>query len=178
MKIKIFLTILALMLLVSASYAPVTADEQPIAQSVIFFSADGMRPDLMEGFAADKVMPTYRDLMKKGATGENGLLPAFPPNTGVGWTSLATGAWPGTHGSMNNTFHVNGDDFANRTSAFQPFTFGGPVIEAETIALFFAGMIQPATPKPTTQPATQPAGSQPATRPAASTAQSSSPPPP
>ncbi len=134
MKFKIFVSILALVLLVGAFYAPVAADEQPIANSVIFFAADGMRPDLMEGYAAQKVLPTYRDLMHKGATGVNGLLPAFPPNTGVGWTSLATGAWPGTHGSMNNTFHVNGDNFNNRTSAFQAFTFDGPVIQAETIA--------------------------------------------
>jgi predicted AlkP superfamily phosphohydrolase/phosphomutase len=133
-KVKIIVSILALALLVAAFYLPVAADAQPIANSVIFFGSDGMRPDLMERYAAEGAMPTYRDLMHKGATGDNGLLPAFPPNTGVGWTSLATGAWPGTHGSMNNTFHVNGDQFANRTSAFQPFTSDGAVVQAETIA--------------------------------------------
>lgn len=133
MKTKIFLTILALGLLLGLSSLPATADS-PIADSVIFFAADGMRPDLMERFVAEGAMPTYRDLLHQGAKGDNGLFPAFPPNTGVGWTTLATGAWPGTHGSMNNTFHVNGDEFRNRTSAFQPTTSDGPVIQAETIA--------------------------------------------
>ena len=50
----------------------------------------------------------------------NGLLTQAPPNTGAGWYTLATGAWPGVHGSTNNTFHVNGQPFGNRTSAFDP----------------------------------------------------------
>ena len=41
-----------------------------------------------------------------------------------------TGAWPGVHGSTNNTFHVNGQAFANSTSAL-----GTPgVLQAETLA--------------------------------------------
>jgi predicted AlkP superfamily phosphohydrolase/phosphomutase len=106
----------------------------PVASNVIFFGADGMRPDLMEAFVAEGAMPNYRDLIHKGARGDNGMQPAFPPNTGVGWTSLATGAYPSAHGSMNNTFHVNGDQFANRTSAFQQTTADGAVVQAETIA--------------------------------------------
>ena len=47
----------------------------------------------------------------------NGLLTQAPPNTGAGWFTLATGAWPGVAGSTNNTFHVNGQPFGNRTSA-------------------------------------------------------------
>jgi predicted AlkP superfamily phosphohydrolase/phosphomutase len=133
MKTKIILTVLALGLLLSVSYLPAAADG-PIAKSIIFFAADGMRPDLMERYVAEGALPTYRDLIHKGARGDNGLFPAFPPNTGVGWTTLATGAWPATHGSMNNTFHVNGDNFGNRTSAFDATTFDGPVIQAETIA--------------------------------------------
>ena len=37
------------------------------------------------------------------------MLTQAPPNTGAGWYTLATGAWPGVHGSTNNTFHKNGD---------------------------------------------------------------------
>ena len=44
------------------------------------------------------------------ATG-TALLTQAPPNTGAGWYSLATGAWPGVHGSTNNTFHINGQPF-------------------------------------------------------------------
>lgn len=136
MRTKIFLIILGISVLVGAAQA--SPAQKPIATSVIFFSSDGMRPDLMEKYAAEGYLPTFRDLMHKGVRGENGLLPAFPPNTGVGWTSLATGAWSATHGSMNNTFHVNGAQFRFSTSAFAATTTVGamvqPVIQAETIA--------------------------------------------
>jgi 2',3'-cyclic-nucleotide 2'-phosphodiesterase (5'-nucleotidase family) len=87
---------------------------------VIFFSSDGMRPDLMERYAGLGLMPTYADLMRTGVRGQNGLLQGFPPNTGVGWYTLDTGTWPSEHGSTNNTFHRTGEsNFNNRTSAFQ-----------------------------------------------------------
>jgi hypothetical protein len=55
--------------------------------------------------------------MTTGLKGQNGLVQAFPPNTGVGWHTLATGTWPGEHGSMNNTYHRVGEgNFNNRTS--------------------------------------------------------------
>src|SRR5215510_16507285 len=63
---------------------------------VIMFASDGMRPDLMEEYARHGSMPTYKALMHDGVRGHNGLLQGFPPNTGVGWATLATGAWPGT----------------------------------------------------------------------------------
>ena len=89
----------------------------PRAEKVILFASDGMRPDLMEDYAAGGFMPTYADLMADGVRGDNGLIQAFPPNTGVGWSTLATGAYPGEHGSTNNTFHRVGEgNFNNRTS--------------------------------------------------------------
>ena len=97
---------------------------------VVYFASDGMRPDLMERYARDGAMPTYRSLMNDGVTGQNGLLPAFPPNTGVGWYSLMTGTWPSEHGSTNNTYHRVGDaDFNNRTS----FSAAGS-LQADTLA--------------------------------------------
>ncbi len=102
-----------------AAAAPPPQSGPPRADQVIFFAADGMRPDLMERYAAEGAMPTYADLMAKGVRGDNGLVQAFPPNTGVGWNTLATGAYPGEHGSTNNTFFRTGEgNFNNRTSAF------------------------------------------------------------
>ena len=66
----------------------------PLASKMIFFASDGMRPDLVDKYAAEGIMPTYKDLMSKGVKGNNGLKQGFPPNTGVGWYTLATGAWP------------------------------------------------------------------------------------
>jgi 2',3'-cyclic-nucleotide 2'-phosphodiesterase (5'-nucleotidase family)/predicted AlkP superfamily phosphohydrolase/phosphomutase len=88
---------------------------------VIFFGSDGMRPDLVDKYAKQGAMPTMKALMQRGVTGKNGLRPGFPPNTGVGWYSLATGTWPGEHGSTNNTFHRIGEgNFNNRTAFATP----------------------------------------------------------
>ncbi|MGH3133353.1 MAG: 5'-nucleotidase C-terminal domain-containing protein, partial [Gaiellaceae bacterium] len=94
--------------------------EEPLADKMIFFASDGLRPDLVDTYAAQGAMPTLADLMSDGVKGQNGLLQGFPPNTGVGWTTLATGTWPGEHGSTNNTFFRQGEsNFNNRTSFAQ-----------------------------------------------------------
>jgi 2',3'-cyclic-nucleotide 2'-phosphodiesterase (5'-nucleotidase family)/predicted AlkP superfamily phosphohydrolase/phosphomutase len=100
----------------------------PKASKVILFAADGMRPDLVNRYARSGDMPTMRALMRTGTVGRNGLKQGFPPNTGVGWYTLATGTWPGEHGSTNNTFHRTGDQFTNRTS----FATTG-ILQADTI---------------------------------------------
>ena len=88
----------------------------PKSKKAIMFASDGMRPDLMERYARKGLMPTYRELMRNGVRGRNGLVQGFPPNTGAGWYTLATGTWPGEHGSTNNTFHRTGDPFDRSTS--------------------------------------------------------------
>jgi 2',3'-cyclic-nucleotide 2'-phosphodiesterase (5'-nucleotidase family) len=95
----------------------------------VLFASDGMRPDLMEKYAKAGFMPTYAKLMKDGVIGKNGMVQAFPPNTGVGWYTMATGTYPSEHGSTNNTFFRGGDAFTNRTS----FSAAG-VLQADTIA--------------------------------------------
>ncbi|HEY1118577.1 MAG TPA: 5'-nucleotidase C-terminal domain-containing protein [Acidimicrobiales bacterium] len=100
------------------------------ADGAVFFASDGLRQDLVQRYADHGVMPAMRNLLRTGvrANGQ-GLVTEAPPNTGAGWYSLATGAWPGVHGSTNNTFHKNGDPFTNRTAAFDP-----NVLQAESIA--------------------------------------------
>ena len=119
-------------LLATAAPAPATplpAAAAPTEQSAILFAADGMRPDLVDRFAASGAMPNLRELKRRGVQGRNGLTQGFPPNTGVGWYTLATGAWPGKHGSTNNTFHQTGTDFSRATS----FSSTG-VLQADSIA--------------------------------------------
>ena len=100
------------------------------AAKAVFFAADGMRQDLVERFAAQGTMPTMRTLLRNGVKASgNGLLTQAPPNTGAGWYTLATGAWPGVAGSTNNTFHTNGAAFTARNSAFDTGT-----LQVETIA--------------------------------------------
>ncbi len=109
--------------------APPPGKGQPTDATVLFVS-DGMRQDLVEQYAAQGLMPTMASFLKNGVKASgNGLLTEAPPNTGAGWYSLATGAWPGVHGSTNNTFHINGSNFANSTSSF-----GVGIPQAESIA--------------------------------------------
>jgi len=115
----VLLTVLALVF--SALGAPVAAapkpPTKPAATKAILFSSDGMRPDLVDRYVAEGAMPTYAQLIASGLKGDNGLVQAFPPNTGVGWHTLGTGTYPGEHGSMNNTYHRVGEgNFNNRTS--------------------------------------------------------------
>src|SRR5215211_3321314 len=119
------------LLVLTAALGPATARAKKEAPPprVVLFASDGMRPDLMEKYVKAGYMPTYRELMKKGVTGDNGMLQAFPPNTGVGWFTMATGAYPADHGSTNNTYFRQGDTFSNRTS----FSAAN-VLQADTIA--------------------------------------------
>ena len=130
-RLPVLLTTLALLMTfapsASAAKPPVPPPAPPKA---IFYASDGMRPDLMEAYAAQGLMPTYADLMAKGVRGANGMVQAFPPNTGVGWYTMATGTYPSEHGSTNNTYHRTGEAvFNNRTS----FSALG-TLQADTIA--------------------------------------------
>src|SRR3954468_20796147 len=123
-----FIGAAAITLTLTAGVATAKRDGRPVDR-VVMFASDGMRPDLMEKYSKAGVMPTYKSLMKDGVTGKNGMVQAFPPNTGVGWYTMATGTYPSEHGSTNNTFFRSGDAFTNRTS----FS-GAGVLQADTIA--------------------------------------------
>ncbi len=104
---------------------------------VLFFASDGLRQDAVEKYAADGDVPGFRELLRHGTkASDNGLLTQAPPNTGAGWFTLSTGAWPGVHGSTNNTFHVNGQLFDTSVSfsGTLPPPGRAPVLQAETLA--------------------------------------------
>ncbi len=130
LSIILLLLLAAMALPVAAATQSATVAAPSLASKAIFFTSDGMRPDLMERYAAAGAMPTYKSLMAAGVRGQNGLLQGFPPNTGVGWYTLATGTWPGEHGSTNNTYHRVGEgNFNNRTS----FSAAG-TLQVDTLA--------------------------------------------
>jgi 2',3'-cyclic-nucleotide 2'-phosphodiesterase (5'-nucleotidase family)/predicted AlkP superfamily phosphohydrolase/phosphomutase len=101
------------------------------ADNAILFASDGLRQDLVHKYVDQGRLPTFANLLDNGVEAAgNGLLQGFPPNTGVGWTTLATGTWPGEHGSTNNTFHRTGEsNFDNSTS----FAATG-IVQADHIA--------------------------------------------
>jgi hypothetical protein len=98
---------------------------------LLFFASDGMRQDQVARYADQGLLPGFRDMLRHGAyASKHGLLTQAPPNTGAGWFTLTTGAWPGVHGSTNNTFHINGAPFTNSTAAFS----NPSILQAETLA--------------------------------------------
>jgi len=106
------------------------AGTKPTADQVILFSSDGMRQDLVHDFVSDGGMDAFTDLLANGVeASDDGMLQGFPPNTGVGWATMATGTWPGEHGSTNNTFHRTGGTFTSGTS----FATTG-ILQTDTIA--------------------------------------------
>lgn len=132
-RVRAIAVLTAIALLAGLVAAPASA-APPIgataSNGAVFFSSDGLRQDLVQKYAAAGVMPTMAGFLKNGtsATG-GGMLTQAPPNTGAGWYTLATGAWPGITGSTNNTFHINGAPLSTRTSAFD-----ANVLQVETIA--------------------------------------------
>ena len=124
-------------LVLVAALAPMAGAEAAVgsfrpdgAGKLLFFASDGLRQDAVEQYASQGVVPGFNRLLRRGASADGGgLLTQAPTNTGAGWYTLTTGAWPGVHGSTNNTFHVNGQPFANPTSAFD-----AGVLQAETLA--------------------------------------------
>src|SRR5512135_254517 len=133
--LRVVLTLGLVLGVLGAAYSPMSgaaapASGAPQAQKVLFFTADGMRQDLVDKYAAQgKLMGLGEAYKLSVKAADNGLLTEAPPNTGAGWYSLATGAWPAVTGSTNNTFHINGKPFATRTGSFD-----SGVLQAETIA--------------------------------------------
>ncbi len=126
---------LAIAAVVAAAAIPLVGAEAHRAPAqasdkVLLFAADGMRQDAVERYAGQGRMPAMRELLRRGAKASgNGLLTQAPPNTGAGWHTLATGAWPGVSGALNNTFHINGQPFGNRAGGLDP-----GILQAESIA--------------------------------------------
>jgi 2',3'-cyclic-nucleotide 2'-phosphodiesterase (5'-nucleotidase family) len=122
---------LALALAMAVTALPVqpglAAPGAPQAQKELIFVSDGMRPDLAEKWAQSGDMPNYAKIFNNGVTGDNGMVPQFPPNTGAGWSSISTGTWSGTHGTVNNTFHIDSNAITTSTTAYN-----ASLLQAET----------------------------------------------
>ena len=62
----------------------------------VLIGFDSFDPTIYEALAAQGKMPNLSALA--GETGYSRLKVSAPPQTEVSWTSIATGADPGTHG--------------------------------------------------------------------------------
>jgi len=94
----------------------------------LIFGSDGMRHDLMMRYAVEGVMPVVAELLRRGTTARHGALPTVPSNTGAGWPTLLTGAWPGVTGAINNIYHRTDTPITQPASGFD-----ATLIAAETL---------------------------------------------
>ena len=80
------------------------------SQKIMLLGVDGMDPRLTCKYVAEGIMPNTKKLMEKGACREDlVLLGANPTVTPPMWTTLATGAYPMTHGITGFFKHSDND---------------------------------------------------------------------
>ena len=107
--------------LTAAASSSAAAKEKAPTDNAVFFASDGLRQDIVPRYAAQGVMPTMAAFPQEGRLGDRQRAPhAGAAEHRRRLVHLATGAWPGVHGSTNNTFHINGQPFAQPTAAVRP----------------------------------------------------------
>jgi len=93
----------------------------------IVVGLDAVCMPLIKKFAGEGAMPNTKRLMRQGIYGE--VMPCIPAYTPTNWTTIATGARPGTTGAANWADNKPGD----RLSREPMSTFDSRAIKAETI---------------------------------------------
>lgn len=88
-------------------------------QKVAVIGLDCALPHLIEKHIGEGHLPTFKKLFSEGAFARNCLVP-YPTITPPNWASIATGAWPGTHGITDFHAHKPGTtpESANVVQAF------------------------------------------------------------
>ena len=71
-----------------------SAPKEP--KRTIVFGIDGGHPELVQKFIKEGKLPNFKRMMEEGVFKE--ALEPFPTITPPNWTTIGTGAWPGTHG--------------------------------------------------------------------------------
>ncbi|MCC6191829.1 MAG: alkaline phosphatase family protein [Anaerolineales bacterium] len=95
----------------------------------LLFVTDGGQPDLFRKFAREGALPTYARMEAEGSMAAGGMAPQLSTSTRASWQTLSTGAWAGTHASLNNVFTRNG---LSMGQSYPAGTYSP--LEAETLA--------------------------------------------
>jgi predicted AlkP superfamily phosphohydrolase/phosphomutase len=75
----------------------------------IVIGLDCISPKLTKKFIGEGILPNMKRLMDNGVFAK--ALPCFPAWTPTNWTTIATGAYPGTHSVFMWGTHKTGDSF-------------------------------------------------------------------
>ena len=83
---------------------------QAFNDKLLVLGIDGLDPKLTEKYVAKGIMPNVKKFIERGAAAKNLImLGAHPTITPPMWTTLATGAYPSTHG-ITDFFVQNGNE--------------------------------------------------------------------
>ena len=93
-----------------------------VPKKVAVIGLDCALPHIMEKHIKDGYLPTIKKLIEGGVIADNCLVP-YPTVTPPNWTSIATGAWPGTHGVTDFHSHKMGTT-PNNANIVQSFDSG------------------------------------------------------
>lgn len=78
-----------------------------VPKKAAIIGLDCALPHLVEKHIAEGHLPTFKKLIDNGVIADNCLVP-YPTVTPPNWASIATGAWPGTHGITDFHYHMPG----------------------------------------------------------------------
>lgn len=90
---------------------------------------DALVPQLVERFMAQGRMPNIKKLIDRGVFAH--ALPVLPTHTPVNWTTIGTGAWPGTHG-------ITGFSMKDRTRELTNWAMGSDSTQVQAEFLWQA----------------------------------------
>lgn len=106
----------------------------------IIIGLDSAVPWLIKKFADEGTLPNLKKLIDEGVFGEG--LCSFPSLTGTNWTSIVTGAWPGTLGVAHMWTHYPGEplnrvrsSFLSTTASAEPLWKTGEKIGKKSILM-------------------------------------------
>ena len=93
----------------------------------VIIGVDGANYEAIKPLIAEGRLPSLAKLLREGTVFPNAL-PPYPTLTGSNWATIATGAWPGTHGVTDMSYHVTGEPVS-----FWHSGFTSDAVEAETL---------------------------------------------
>ena len=85
-------------------------------KKAIIIGLDGASADLVKKFMNEGIMPNLLKLKKKGVFAK--AMPTIPTHTPTNWTTISTGAWPGTHGITGFSILTRGESYMSEKSGF------------------------------------------------------------
>ena len=84
---------------------------------LVLIGIDAAVPKFVRRMMDDGELPNLAGLASEGVWAENCLVP-FPTVTPPNWTTIVTGAWPGTHGVMGFRIHREGEPLTKTYDGF------------------------------------------------------------